>query len=326
MSPSPRPLVTSWFFLGAALASIACSASPPRPTARVSTQWTLTMLGGECTLSGEGEHATAGSCAVLGSLDLRQHPRSRALGEMVTSLAHDPEAPAGGWPAAQLAIAGAPSAAVSDAWVPIARELKSVLRAQPSTAATTGLTSLYRWDVATSDDACRVAGQGDRVLAIDCPGISSAPSNELAALTTWARAATLERSAASAAPCALATELAAPYPLSASQCRALTTILGTIAAGSSLPPDPMNKLDASASLALARLSEGESPTVEVLLEWTAAPADRDRIVGLGGTFMTTDLRAIQGLRIPLRALPAAAALPGVTRIELSLPLGLDVGG
>ena len=315
----------------AALPSLHCAPSrrpvaPPAP-AGPDAAWTLVMLGGECTLSGQGARATVGACAGLGTFDLRQDPASARLGAMVVALVPAAaDAQVDGWPPAQLAVDGARVAAVSDGWVPIARALKSVLRAPSATApalAAPAPSRFYRWHVTTADGRCQVAGDGDQVLALDCPGLPSTASADLRPLTTWLQAAAIDP-AGGAAPCAVATELAEPYPLSAAQCAQLATIVDDVRVAVARPRDPRNKLDARATLALAQLDLAQDPTVEVLLEWTAAPADRERIVALGGVFGSTTLTSIQGLRLRLRALPAVAALESVTRIELGQPLVGDL--
>lgn len=323
-----RLAVGRLLLLSVALTSVGCATARPRhaPTAiTASHAWTITMLGGECTLTGQGAEATAASCAALGSLDLHSHPASRRLGSMVASLESDlGEAAVGGWPAAQLAVAGAPPALVSDGWIPIARELKSMLRARPRTAVAPTPQSFYRWYVTTGDDTCSLAGHGAQVQTIDCPGVQPTAPYDLTRVTAWLRTAAIDSTTAGPGSCTLTTELAAPYPLAAAQCGELATILRTMAEEAVAPRDPTNKIDARALLAIAQLEDVDAPVVEVLIAWTAAPADRDRIAALGGVFLSTSSSSIQGVRMPLRALPAVAALAGVTSIELGQPLTGDV--
>lgn len=333
MSPTLRCPLFSVLLASAALGSIRCAASRPgqaTTTTVASSAWSITMLGGECTLHGQGDQATAGACAGLGALDLQGHAASAGLGAMVAALPAGPAEPAaGGWPAAQLTRAGAPAVAVADGWVPIARELKALLRQRPAGAASVALTvptTFHRWHVTTGDGRCQLAGAGAQVITIDCPaaGAVSNAGVDLSPITIWLAATHLDQAQAAAPACVLTTELAAPYPLSGEHCGRLTTLLGTLARGAAGPRDPMNKIDSSGTMALAQLKDGQAPVVEVLIEWTASPADRDRIRALGGVFMsTTPSSTIEGLRIPLRALPAVAALTSVTRIELGQALTSD---
>lgn len=331
----PRSFLHTLLLAGVAVPSLHCApargpvaASNPAPTVLASdAAWSLIVLGGECTLSGQGAQATVGACAGLGTFDLRQDPASARLGALVAALAPMAAAPpVDGWPSAQLAVVGAPVAAVSDGWIPIARELKRVLRARP--ASVTALApppppAFFRWHLTAADGRCQVAGHGAQVLTVDCPGLPSAVSADLRPLTTWLAAAAIDPGGMGAAPCTVATELADPYPLAAGQCAELASIIEELRVAGARPRDPMNKLDARATLALAQLDVADDPAVDVLLEWSAAPADRDRIIALGGVFGSTTLTSIQGLRIPLRALPAVAALASVTRIELGQPLVAD---
>ncbi|MEZ4404775.1 MAG: hypothetical protein R3B06_32595 [Kofleriaceae bacterium] len=331
MATSHPPSTSAFLLLGAALASASCAAAPPRSTSPASAAkpWTLTMLGGECTLAGQGDRATAGACAALGSFDLRDDPAAGRLGAMVASLA--PASPGresvvGGWPDAQLAVAGARPTATGDGWIPIAHELKAILRARPAATTTTTLatpTTYQAWSATTSDGTCTVTGRGAQVLAVACPGVPSTPGADLDPLLGWVHAAAIDRTAAAPTPCALTTALAAPYPVPAVQCAQLATILQRMVADAAQPPSPLNKLDAGASIALAQLADGDDPVVDVLMEWIPSPADRDRVVALGGAFTSTDLAPIQGLHIALRALPAVAALTSVTRLELGQALTAD---
>ncbi|MBP9205547.1 MAG: hypothetical protein KBG28_16370 [Kofleriaceae bacterium] len=333
MSPTLRCPLFSVLLASAALGSIRCAASRPgqaTTTTVASSAWSITMLGGECTLHGQGDQATAGACAGLGALDLQGHSASGHLGAMVAALPAGPGEPAaGGWPAAQLTRAGAPAVAVADGWVPIARELKALLRQRPAGAASVALpvpATFHRWHVTAGDGRCQLAGEGAQVLTIDCPAAGAAVNAgaDLSAVTTWLGATSLDPARAEAPLCVLTTELAAPYPLSDEHCGRLTTLLGTLARGAAGPRDPMNKIGSSGTMALAQLKDGQAPVVEVLIEWTASPADRDRIRALGGVFMsTTPSSNIEGLRIPLRALPAVAALTSVSSIELGQALTSD---
>lgn len=323
---SPRSALRAALFACAALPSLHCAparspVASPVPAASDEV-WTLVMLGGECMLSGQGARATVGACAGLGTFDLRQDPSSARLGAMVAALvpgAGDEQVD--GWPPAQLAVDGVLVGAVSDGWGPIARALKAVLRAPPASAlASAASPQFYRWHVTTADGRCQVTGRGAEVLAHDCPGLGLTAGADLRPLTTWLSAAVIDPTVGAAAPCAVATEFAEPYPLSAAQCAQLATIVADGRGDVAQPRDPRNKLDARATLALAQLDPGHDPAVEVLLEWTAAPAARDRIIALGGAFNSTSLTSIQGLRLPMRALPAVAALASVTRVELGQPL------